>query len=53
MQLRVAESYVEQFGNLAREGNTLVIPADLSDVSSMIALATKVARSVGSGSPGA
>jgi len=49
MQLRVAESYVEQFGNLAREGNTLVIPADLSDVSSMIALATKVARSVGSG----
>ncbi len=48
MQLRIAEQYVEQFGNLAKEANTLVIPANLSDVSSMIALATKVARSNGS-----
>jgi len=42
MQLRVAEDYVRQFGNLARDANTLVIPANLSDVASMIALATKV-----------
>ncbi len=48
MQLRIAEQYVEQFGALAREANTLVIPANLSDVSSMIALATKVAKSSGS-----
>lgn len=48
MQLRIAEQYVEQFGKLAKEANTLVIPANLSDVSSMIALATKVARSNGS-----
>lgn len=48
MQLRIAEQYVEQFGHLAKEGNTLIIPADLSDVSSMIALATKVAKSNGS-----
>jgi hypothetical protein len=41
MQLRVAESYVQQFGNLAKAGNTLVVPANLSDVSSMIALALK------------
>jgi regulator of protease activity HflC (stomatin/prohibitin superfamily) len=48
MQLRIAEQYVEQFGELAKEANTLVIPANLSDVSSMIALATKVAKSNGS-----
>jgi regulator of protease activity HflC (stomatin/prohibitin superfamily) len=42
MQLRVAEDYIQQFGNLARSTNTLVIPANLSDISGMIALATKV-----------
>ena len=42
MQLRVAEQYLSQFGKLAKESNTLVIPANLSDVASMLALATKV-----------
>ena len=42
MQLRVAEDYLERFGNLAREGNTLIVPANLSDVSSMIGAATTV-----------
>jgi regulator of protease activity HflC (stomatin/prohibitin superfamily) len=42
MKLRIAEDYVEQFGKLAQESNTLVIPANLSDLSSMIALATNI-----------
>jgi regulator of protease activity HflC (stomatin/prohibitin superfamily) len=42
MQLRIAEDYVRQFGNLARSTNTLVVPANLSDIASMIAMATKV-----------
>jgi regulator of protease activity HflC (stomatin/prohibitin superfamily) len=42
MQLRVAEDYIAQFGNLARESNTLVVPANLSDIAGMIAMATKV-----------
>ena len=42
MQLRIAEQYVSQFGNLAKAANTLIVPANLSDVASMIALATKV-----------
>jgi regulator of protease activity HflC (stomatin/prohibitin superfamily) len=42
MKLRVAEQYVEQFGKIAKEGNTLVIPADLSSVASMVALASKI-----------
>jgi hypothetical protein len=44
MQLRVAEAYIEQFGRLAKEGNTLVVPANLTDLSSMVALATNIAR---------
>ncbi len=42
MQLRVAEDYIQQFGNLAKSTNTLVVPANLSDIAGMIALATKV-----------
>jgi regulator of protease activity HflC (stomatin/prohibitin superfamily) len=44
MQLRVAEQYIDEFGNLAKAGNTLVVPADLADISSMIALATNIAK---------
>ena len=45
MKLRIAEDYVEQFGNLAKQSNTLVVPANLSDISSMIALATSIVKS--------
>ena len=41
VQLRVAEQYITQFGELARESNTLVLPANVADVGSMIALAMK------------
>jgi regulator of protease activity HflC (stomatin/prohibitin superfamily) len=51
MQLRVAEQYVAQFGRLAKEGNTLVVPATLSDVASMLALATRVVRGDGGEAP--
>ncbi len=47
MQLRVAEQYVKEFGNMAKAGNTLVVPANLADVSSMIALATEVVKKKG------
>lgn len=39
MELRIAEQYIKQFGNLAKEGNTVILPAELSNVASMIALA--------------
>ncbi|HET9943478.1 MAG TPA: stomatin-like protein [Terriglobia bacterium] len=39
VQLRVAEQYISQLGNIAKEGNTLVVPANLTDVASMLALA--------------
>ena len=42
MKLRVAEQYVAEFGSLAKNANSLVIPANLSDVASMLALATNI-----------
>jgi len=47
MQLRIGEEYVKQFGKLAKESNTLVVPANLSDLSSIIAMATSITKSVG------
>jgi regulator of protease activity HflC (stomatin/prohibitin superfamily) len=44
VQLRVAEQYITEFGNLAQQGNTLIVPATLSDVGSMIAMAMNVIR---------
>jgi regulator of protease activity HflC (stomatin/prohibitin superfamily) len=44
VQLRVAEQYVREFGKLAKEGNTLIVPSNLSDVASMIGLAMNVVR---------
>ncbi|MEM7479563.1 MAG: stomatin-like protein [Acidobacteriota bacterium] len=49
VQLRVAEDYIQQFGELAKTNNTLVLPASVSDVGSMIALAMNVIKQ---GSPG-
>ncbi len=39
MKLRIAEQYIAEFGKLAKHGNTFVVPANLSDISAMIALA--------------
>ena len=50
VQLRVAEQYVEQFGNLARHTNAVIVPATVSDVAGMIAAAMKVFGSVDGGS---
>ncbi|MDP5120360.1 MAG: paraslipin [Spirosomaceae bacterium] len=44
VQLRVAEQYIEQFGNLAKEGNTMIIPANLTDISSIVATAMSVVK---------
>jgi regulator of protease activity HflC (stomatin/prohibitin superfamily) len=44
VQLRVAEQYLQEFGKLAKAGNTLVVPATLSDASAMIATAMNIIR---------
>ena len=42
MNLRVAEQYIIQFGNLAKANNTMIVPQNLSDVSGTVAALTKI-----------
>ncbi len=44
--LEVAKSYVVQFGNLAKENNTMIVPANLTDVTSMVAAAMSTIKQV-------
>ncbi len=47
VSLNVAEKYIEAWSQIAKEGNTVVVPANLSDVSGMIAQAMSVMKGVG------
>ena len=40
VNLRVAEQYVTQFGKLAQQSNTLILPSDVSDVASFVGTIT-------------
>jgi regulator of protease activity HflC (stomatin/prohibitin superfamily) len=51
VQLRVAEQYITKFGELAKTTNTLILPASVSDVGSMIALAMNAMRQPGISPP--
>ena len=44
--LRVAERYLTEFGNLAKKGNALIIPANLSDIAGIVAAATSTLSAV-------
>ena len=39
VQLRVAEQWIKEWGNLARETNTMIVPANVADVAGMLATA--------------
>lgn len=44
IQLKVAENYIEQFGKMAKESNTMILPSNMADVSSIIATAMSVIK---------
>jgi regulator of protease activity HflC (stomatin/prohibitin superfamily) len=52
VNLRVAEQYVREFGNLAKAGNTLIVPASLSDPAALIATAMSIVQKKPSGPDG-
>jgi hypothetical protein len=39
VNLKVAEQYIAAFGNIAKQGYTLILPGDLSNMGSMVAAA--------------
>ncbi len=42
VNLRVAEQYIQEFGKLAKTNNTMILPANLADIGTLVATATKV-----------
>ena len=44
VNLQVAEKYVEAFANMAKEGNTLVVPANLGDLATLISSAMGIVK---------
>ncbi len=44
VNLKIAEKYVEAFGELAKQGNTLVVPANMGDMTSMITSALTIMK---------
>jgi regulator of protease activity HflC (stomatin/prohibitin superfamily) len=49
VNLKVAEKYVEAFAGIAKAGNTLIVPSNMADISSLIAGAMSVVKSSGAG----
>ncbi len=47
VNLRIAEQYLQQFGKLAKDNNTLIIPSNLSDIAGIIAAAKSVIKGSG------
>jgi regulator of protease activity HflC (stomatin/prohibitin superfamily) len=45
VNLKVAEQYVTAFGNLAKTNNSVIVPANLGDMSGMIASAMQIIKS--------
>lgn len=45
VNLKVAEEYVGAFANLAKTGNTLIVPGNLGEMSSMVASALQIVKS--------
>ncbi len=42
VNLRIAEQYIDEFGNLAKENNTMILPGNLTDIGGMVATIGKV-----------
>jgi len=51
VQLRVAEQYVSEFGKIAKQSSTIVVPSNLADVASFLTVAMNVIRKEGSDPP--
>ncbi len=50
-QLRVAEEYVKQFGAMAKETNTMILPANLADISGLVSAAMTVIKTQSGSQP--
>jgi regulator of protease activity HflC (stomatin/prohibitin superfamily) len=50
LQMQVAKSYIDQWGNLAKAGTTMIVPADLGNIGAMVGTALEIVKG-SSGAP--
>lgn len=46
MSLKLTEQYIKEFGNLAKANNTMIIPSNLSDMSSVVSSVTSMINNI-------
>lgn len=51
VNLRIAEQYLSEFGKLAKTNNSMIVPADLSDIAGVISSITSVLNRTGVTNP--
>jgi regulator of protease activity HflC (stomatin/prohibitin superfamily) len=44
LQMQLAKDYISQWGNLAKQGTSLIVPANLGDIGSMVGTALQMVR---------
>jgi regulator of protease activity HflC (stomatin/prohibitin superfamily) len=44
MRLRIAEQYIQQFGNLAKQSTSMIIPSNVSDLASIVTIAGDILK---------
>ena len=53
LQMQLAKSYIDQWGNLAKASTTMIIPTDLGNIGAMVGTALQIVRGNSIGGPGA
>jgi regulator of protease activity HflC (stomatin/prohibitin superfamily) len=53
LQMQLAKSYIDQWGNLAKASTTMIIPTDLGNIGAMVGTALQIVRGSSIGAPGA
>ena len=44
VNFKVAEMFVEAFGNIIKQGNTMILPGNAADIAAMVATAMQVVK---------
>jgi regulator of protease activity HflC (stomatin/prohibitin superfamily) len=52
LQMQLAKSYIDQWGNLAKASTTMIIPTDLGNIGAMVGTALQIVRGSSIGAPG-
>ncbi|MGH6679786.1 MAG: band-7 C-terminal domain-containing protein, partial [Bradyrhizobium sp.] len=44
LQMQLAKAFIDQWGNLAKQGTTMIIPTDLSNIGSVVGTAMQIVK---------